>query len=203
MIDRLRSLYTGNQEFTDLLESAISNRDMLSMDSERRKRPNFSYLAKHCGKILSRDDSANCAMLELGGWDTHNNQAQRLNRQFKILDDGLAELKLALGDTWKHTVVMVTTEFGRTVAVNGTKGTDHGTGSTMFMLGGAVKGKQVLGQWPGLAKANLYEGRDLMPTSDVRSWMASVLYQHWNVSLANIEKIFPDVKPIAQAIIRA
>jgi uncharacterized protein (DUF1501 family) len=203
LLDRLRSLYTGNEEFSDLLESAVTNRDMLDMDDQKRNRPNFSYLAKNCGELLSRNDSANCAMLELGGWDTHNSQALRLNRQFGILDDGLGELKNALGDTWKDTVVIVTTEFGRTVAINGTKGTDHGTGSAMFMLGGAVKGKQVLGTWPGLAKDKLYEKRDLMPTTDVRSWMASILHQHWDLPLDKIAQIFPDVKPIAQAIVKA
>ncbi|WP_158970090.1 DUF1501 domain-containing protein [Paraglaciecola sp. L3A3] len=203
LIARLRSLYAGNKEFSGLLESAVNNRDMLDMDGETRARPNFSYLAKNCGELLSRDDSANCAMLELGGWDTHNNQQQRLNRQFSMLDNGLAELKNALGDTWQDTVVLVTTEFGRTVAVNGTKGTDHGTGSTMFMLGGAVKGKQVLGQWPGLAKESLFEERDLTPTTDVRSWMASVLHQHWNLPLDKIAKVFPDVEPAAQAIVKA
>ncbi|MCF2946602.1 DUF1501 domain-containing protein [Paraglaciecola aquimarina] len=202
-LDRLRSLYAGNEEFSNLLESAIMNRDMLDMDERSRAKPNFSYLAKNCGEILNKEDSAQCAMLELGGWDTHNNQATRLNRQFDILDKGLAELKQALGDTWKDTVVIVTTEFGRTVAVNGTKGTDHGTGSTMFLLGGAVKGQQVFGDWPGLAKEQLFEERDLMPTTDVRSWMASVLHQHWNMSLENIAYIFPDVQPIAQAIIKA
>lgn len=203
LLDRLRSLYAGNEEFSDLLESAVTNRDMLDMGDQKRNRPNFSYLAKNCGELLSRDNSANCAMLELGGWDTHNSQALRLNRQFGILDDGLGELKKALGDTWKDTVVIVTTEFGRTVAINGTKGTDHGTGSAMFMLGGAVKGKQVLGTWPGLAKDKLYEERDLMPTTDVRSWMASILHQHWNLPLDKISQIFPDVKPIAQAIVKA
>ncbi|MGJ8682147.1 DUF1501 domain-containing protein [Paraglaciecola sp.] len=203
LLDRLRSLYKGNDEFSTLLEDAILNRDMLDMDERSRARPNFSYLAKNCGEILSKDGSAHCAMLELGGWDTHNNQAARLNRQFDILDKGLGELKAALGDTWKDTVVMVTTEFGRTVAINGTKGTDHGTGSTMFMVGGAVKGQQVLGDWPGLSKEKLFEGRDLMPTSDVRSWMASVLHQHWNLSLDDIAKVFPDVKPIAHAIVKA
>lgn len=203
LLDRLRNLYRGNDEFSEMLEGAISNRDMLDMDERRRSKPNFSYLAKNCGEILSKDNSANCAMLELGGWDTHNNQVARLNRQFKILDEGLAELKTALGDTWKNTVVIVTTEFGRTVAINGTKGTDHGTGSTLFMLGGAVKGQQVLGQWPGLSKDKLFEERDLMPTTDVRSWMASVLHQHWDMSLDQISQVFPDVTPISRAVVKA
>ncbi|GAC13081.1 DUF1501 domain-containing protein [Aliiglaciecola lipolytica] len=203
LIDRLRTLYAGNEEFSGLLESAVTNRDMLEMNGKDRTRANFSYLAKQCGELLNRDNSANCAMLELNGWDTHNNQFSRLSRQFEILDNGLGELKTGLGESWNKTVVIVTTEFGRTVAINGTKGTDHGTGSAMFLLGGAIKGKQVLGKWPGLKKEHLFANRDLMPTTDVRSWMASVLHQHWGLSLADLNNVFPDVTPIAQSIVKS
>jgi uncharacterized protein (DUF1501 family) len=203
LLSRLRALYQQDKEFTQLLETAVTNRDNLAMSEKGKAKPDFSYLAQHCGELLSRDDSANCAMLELGGWDTHNNQSARLNGQLGILDSGLGELKDSLGKVWKDTVVIVTTEFGRTVAVNGTKGTDHGTGSAMFLLGGAVKGQQVLGDWPGLAPKNLYQNRDLMPTSDVRSWMASILHQHWGLSLTQLNQVFPDVQPIAQVLVKS
>jgi uncharacterized protein (DUF1501 family) len=203
LLSRLKALCQQDKEFTQLLEKAVSNRDNLAMSENGKAKPDFSYLAQHCGELLSRDDSANCAMLELGGWDTHNNQSARLNRQLGILDSGLGELKNALGNVWKDTVVIVTTEFGRTVKENGTKGTDHGTGSAMFLLGGAVKGQQVLGEWPGLASKNLYQNRDLMPTSDVRSWMATILHQHWGLSLNQLKQVFPDVLPVAQALVKS
>jgi uncharacterized protein (DUF1501 family) len=201
LLGRLRKLYANNQEFSELLESAITSRDMLEMNEQKRKRPDFSYLAAQCGELLNLDESASCAMLELGGWDTHNNQVGRLNRQFKILDEGLAQLKESLGEAWKDTVVLVTTEFGRTVKINGTKGTDHGTGAAMFILGGAVKGKQVLGEWPGLSDSQLFENRDLMPTTDVRSWKASVLHQHWGLSAEQLLRVFPDVKPMLKTVV--
>ncbi|MFA3790041.1 DUF1501 domain-containing protein [Aliiglaciecola sp. SL4] len=202
LIERMRFLYAENSEFLMMLEDAVKNRDMLAMNNKSRARANFSYLARHCGELLSRNDSANCAMLELNGWDTHSNQANRMDRQFDILDKGLAELKTGLAATWKNTVVMVTTEFGRTVAINGTKGTDHGTASAMFLLGGALKGKRVLGQWPGLSEQQRFAGRDLMPTSDVRSWIATVLQQHWGLSFDNLANVFPGIKPLSERLIK-
>ena len=130
-------------------------------------------------------------MLEVGGWDTHNNQASRLTRQLSDLDNGIAALQQELGDYWKNTVVMIATEFGRTAKENGTGGTDHGTGGAMFMLGGAVNGGMVLGEWPGLKQEQLFKGRDLMPTTSTFSWIATVLQQHWQLSNDDIAKVFP------------
>lgn len=201
LLERLVSLYEEDTEFGKLLKQSVENRDKLSMNDKSRKRPRFPLLAKRCGELLSQSRTAQCAMLEMNGWDTHNSQITRLNRQFGLLDEGLQELKTALGEQWRNTVVIVTSEFGRTVAMNGTQGTDHGTGSAAFFLGGAIKGKRVLGDWPGLAPENLYENRDLMPTSDVRSWIASVLHQHWGLSVAQLKQVFPDVLPVTQVLI--
>jgi uncharacterized protein (DUF1501 family) len=100
-----------------------------------------------------------------------------------------------LGDAWKQTAVLIATEFGRTVAVNGTRGTDHGTGACAFLVGGAVKGGRVIADWPGLASNNLYEGRDLKPTMDLRSVCKGVLAEHLNVSETQLESsIFPESK---------
>jgi uncharacterized protein (DUF1501 family) len=118
-------------------------------------------------------------MLELGGWDTHNNQAARLKRQLSELDQGLEQLKKGLKDQWQNTVVIVATEFGRTAKENGTGGTDHGTASAMSLAGCAVKGGEVLGDWPGLKNSQLFEQRDLMPTTNTFSWMAGVVNHHW------------------------
>ena len=98
-----------------------------------------------------------------------------------------------LGPTWSDTVVAVVTEFGRTVRVNGTRGTDHGTATAAILLGGAVNGGQVLADWPGLGKSDLYEGRDLMPTADVRSLFKGVLADHLGISAGLLDRsVFPD-----------
>jgi uncharacterized protein (DUF1501 family) len=104
----------------------------------------------------------------------------------------LRTLKESLGPVWRKTVVLVATEFGRTAAINGTRGTDHGTGAAAFLLGGAVNGGRVIADWPGLSRANLLENRDLKPTRDLRSVMKGVLHDHLGVASAALDaKVFP------------
>jgi uncharacterized protein (DUF1501 family) len=114
------------------------------------------------------------------------------------LDQALRSLKDALGPVWAHTTVLIATEFGRTAALNGTRGTDHGTGAAAFLLGGAVRGGRVLADWPGLSQTALYEGRDLRPTLDLRSVMKSVLRDHLLVPRRALdEQVFPDSRAVA------
>lgn len=201
-LSRLSNLYENDKQFSHWLKDAITSGELMgNAENKGKPSPNFEYLAEKCGTILTNNPNASCAMLEMGGWDTHNSQVNRLNRQFTELDNGILALKNALGSTWKDTVVIVTTEFGRTVAVNGTKGTDHGTGAAMFIVGGAVDGGKVLGQWPGLAAESLYENRDLMPTTDVRSWIAAVLQQHLQINHDKILTIFPSVESAKTSVI--
>ena len=94
------------------------------------------------------------------------------------LDGALAEFEGGLGDRWKDTVIVVATEFGRTARINGTDGTDHGTGTIALLAGGAVSGGRVISDWPGLKAANLYENRDLKPTTDLRGVIKGVLRDH-------------------------
>jgi uncharacterized protein (DUF1501 family) len=103
-------------------------------------------------------------MIETGGWDTHSGQDGRLAAQLRALDTLLASLRDGLGPVWNQTTVLIATEFGRTAAVNGTGGTDHGTGSVAMLVGGAVKGGRVMADWPGLQQNQLFESRDLRPT---------------------------------------
>jgi uncharacterized protein (DUF1501 family) len=89
-------------------------------------------------------------------------------------------------------VVLVATEFGRTAAQNGTRGTDHGTGTVAFLLGGGVRGGRVIADWPGLAPASLYQGRDLRPTTDLRSVAKTILRDHMGVAASYIDtEVFP------------
>ncbi|MEH6548869.1 MAG: DUF1501 domain-containing protein [Pseudomonadales bacterium] len=103
---------------------------------------------------------------------------------------------------WDNTVVIVASEFGRTVAENGTRGTDHGTGGVMFLAGGAVQGGKVLGEWLGLAKADLFDNRDLRPTSDTREWMAATLHQHWQLNESQLNDVFPGITPKETRLIK-
>jgi uncharacterized protein (DUF1501 family) len=128
--------------------------------------------------------------MEATGWDTHANQGAEQGQLFTRLTDldkAIESLRTEMGSVWQNTVVMVATEFGRTVAINGTRGTDHGTATAAFLVGGAVNGGKVIADWPGLANNNLYQGRDLQPTLDLRSVFKGVLATHMGVSESVLE----------------
>ena len=166
----------------------------------------FAPLAGAAGKLLAAEEGPRIAALEMLGWDTHVAQGTtqgRLYENLAGLADGFDALAQNLGAAWKHTVVIATTEFGRTVAVNGTNGTDHGTGTVMFVLGGAVKGGRIYGDWPGLAQ--LEENRDLRVATDSRSIAKGILRDSLGIDAAGLAKVFPDataVKP-AEGLLRA
>ena len=147
------------------------------------------------GKILSDPKGPRICTIELGGWDTHAQQGVDkgiLANNFAALDAGFGAMKEALGEHWKKTVVVAATEFGRTVAQNGTAGTDHGTASCVFVLGGAVNGGRVLGQWPGLGSSQLYQNRDLRPTTDLRQIAKAVLTEHLKLPSGDVDaRVFP------------
>jgi uncharacterized protein (DUF1501 family) len=165
----------------------------------------FPALCASAARLLAATDGPRFAAMELGGWDTHANQAQRLPSVLKQLDDGLVALRAGLGEAWRQTAVLVVTEFGRTVRENGTFGTDHGTGTVAFVLGGNVAGGRVAGNWPGLAQHRLFENRDLQPTTDVRAVAKGVLAQHIGLDAAALAKVFPDSQmvPAARGLLRA
>jgi uncharacterized protein (DUF1501 family) len=160
----------------------------------------FIGLMTAAAKFLSQPDGERIAMVEIGGWDTHVNQAgafSPLSTNLTTLDKGLAALKAGLGAAWKDTAVVIISEFGRTVAMNGTQGTDHGTAGAVFVVGGAIKGGRVLADWPGLKPANLYQARDLMPTTDFRSIANGVLRDHMGLHDAQqLAAVFPSKSPI-------
>jgi uncharacterized protein (DUF1501 family) len=155
----------------------------------------YTEVVRAAANFLRRDDGPQIAVFDATGWDTHANEggAQgQLAARLGALDAGLRTLKDQLGDTWKDTAVLIATEFGRTAAINGTRGTDHGTGAAAFLLGGAVEGGRVMVDWPGLSLSALYEGRDLKPTLDMRAVMKGVLSEHLHVpSTALEEDVFP------------
>jgi uncharacterized protein (DUF1501 family) len=156
----------------------------------------YTETVRTAAGFLRREDGPAVAVFDTTGWDTHFNEggAQgQLRSRLAVLDQGLATLKESLAEVWPRTVVLLATEFGRTAAANGTRGTDHGTGSAAFLLGGAVAGGRVLADWPGLSARALYQQRDLAPTLDLRSVMKSVLHDHLQIDKRTLDsEVFPD-----------
>lgn len=156
----------------------------------------FLTMAKLAGKWLSDANGPRIATLELGGWDTHVQQGTeggRMATNLKLFARGIESLKQELGPAWSKTVILAMTEFGRTARPNGNRGTDHGTASTTFLFGGALKGGRVVHQWPSLAEDDLYQNRDLRPTIDVRAIVKGVLADHFGISVAALnQKIYPN-----------
>ena len=156
----------------------------------------MKLVARGAAKLMSADDGPRIAALAFDGWDTHANEGGPVGRLAQLLgglDGALAEFETGMGARWRDTVIVVATEFGRTARINGTAGTDHGTGTVALLAGGAVKGGRVIADWPGLKPANLFEGRDLAPTSDLRAVMKGVLHDHLGLAERVLaEQVFPD-----------
>ncbi|MCK6449593.1 MAG: DUF1501 domain-containing protein [Alphaproteobacteria bacterium] len=186
---------------------AQSFADQVMNDGQRMNQPpgpgrqQFRQAAQAAGRMLAAANGPRIAALDLGGWDTHANQGAvrgRLAQALATLAEGVVDIAEGLGAAWRETAVLVATEFGRTVAVNGTGGTDHGTGGAAFLIGGAVAGGRVLADWPGLAPGRLYDGRDLVPTLDLRSVAKSVLIDHLGLPPKTVEtRVFPDSRAAA------
>jgi uncharacterized protein (DUF1501 family) len=143
--------------------------------------------------FMQEDAATDLVAISLDGFDTHANQAGALNRRLAYLDALLGGLQSGLGAGWRDTVVLVVTEFGRTARINGTLGTDHGTASTALLLGGGLKPGGIIGDWPTLQEARLFENRDLAPTADLRSLFKGVLAEHMGVDRRALDTtVFPD-----------
>jgi uncharacterized protein (DUF1501 family) len=144
----------------------------------------FAEAAGAAAKFLASPDGPRIGALALDGWDTHVNEGAvngRLAGLLGALDGAIAAIKTNMGDAWGETVVTLITEFGRTARVNGNEGTDHGTGTVALLAGGALKGGRVIADWPGLKDSDLYERRDLKPTTDLRTVLKGVLKDHLRV----------------------
>jgi uncharacterized protein (DUF1501 family) len=157
-------------------------------------------VARGAAKLMAADDGPRIAALAFDGWDTHANEGGPVGRLAQLLsglDGALAEFESGLGGRWRDSVVVIATEFGRTARINGTDGTDHGTGTIALLAGGAVKGGRVISDWPGLKPASLYEGRDLAPTTDLRAVIKGVLHDHLGLGERVLaETVFPDSAPV-------
>jgi uncharacterized protein (DUF1501 family) len=200
-LQRIADLYSTDPYFASRLQSALAADEVAGkggegMSAGRRDPLNaLGPVAAAAGKFLAAADGPRIAVLEASGWDTHANQgAERgqLANRLRGLDQALNGLRTSLGPAWARSAVLVVTEFGRTVAVNGTAGTDHGTATCAFLAGGAVAGGRVATDWPGLANSALYDGRDLRPTTDLRSILKGVLATHLGAAESGLEEqVFP------------
>ena len=186
---RLASLYgETDQELARLLTEGLETDKMMAgtpFDVEKGPARAFRILANGAGKLLAKEDGPRLATISYEGWDTHVQEGAdngRLAKNLAALDVSLDDLARTLGPAWNDTVVAVVTEFGRTAWGNGGGGTDHGTATTAFLLGGAVKGGRIIADWPGLRKADLQDGRDLKPTTDLRAVLKGVLRDHLGLS---------------------
>jgi uncharacterized protein (DUF1501 family) len=168
-----------------------------------------SGVARMAATLMRSEGGPQVAVLEASGWDTHANQGGfkgALAQRLAGLDEAVRALAEELGPLWLQTAVLVVTEFGRTAAMNGTRGTDHGTGGCAFLAGGAVRGGRVIADWPGLARTALLDNRDLRPTLDLRSIFKAVLHEHLHVDAKTLAtRIFPDSSgaPPLQGLMRA
>jgi uncharacterized protein (DUF1501 family) len=156
------------------------------------------------GALIGAASGPRIAVLSAGGWDTHSDEGAAQGQLAGVLgqlDLGIADFKTAVGAAWANTVVVMATEFGRTVHVNGDSGTDHGVGTVALLAGGAVNGGRVFGDWPGIAQGQLLDASDLRPTTDLRSVFKGILRDHIGVgtNLLNTS-IFPSSATDAPAL---
>jgi uncharacterized protein (DUF1501 family) len=196
-------LYAGNDKQSQAYRQGREARTELvaDMSTEQQMADNgappantLPALADRLAGLMTKDRHVRLAFASLGGWDTHVNQgnhAGQLAGRLKPLGDGLAALAQGLGPDWNNTVVIVISEFGRTVHENGNRGTDHGHGNAIWVMGGRVNGGKVYGEWPGLATAQLYQGRDLSVTTDYRHVLSMIIERHLRLPDAAMATIFP------------
>lgn len=199
---RIRELYENTDPLLAArLMDALNARELTAdtvreQGMGRRGGQAVAPLATAAARFLAADDGPRIAVIDVGGWDTHANQGAaqgQLANRLRALDTGLETLRTELGAHWQDTSVLIVTEFGRTAAVNGTRGTDHGTAGAAFLAGGAIKGGRVVADWPGLAARDLHEGRDLRATLDLRAVCKTLLAEQFGISDRALEnEVFPN-----------
>jgi len=188
----LERLYKSDELFANSAKTAFE----ISQKMDNAMSPARANKAKSLASFAADrlNEETRIAAFSIGGWDTHRNQNNSLPRALKELSDAILTLKTGLKNNWQKTTILAMTEFGRTVRENGSTGTDHGTGGLMIMAGGAINGGKIYGKWPGLSEQDLYQGRDLLPTADARSYAASAIADLFSISNSSLENlIFPEL----------
>ena len=217
MLARLADLYSKDDWFSARLSEAVQTEKLAdgavmgeTAAVMRAAAPDrVNAVTRMAANLMRSEGGPEVAVIEATGWDTHANQGGAkgiLAQRLAGLDKALRSLADELGPLWQKTAVLVVTEFGRTAAMNGTRGTDHGTGGCAFLTGGAVRGGRVLADWPGLSRTALLDGRDLRPTLDLRSVFKGVLDEHLHIDAKSLAgRVFPDsngARPL-QGLLRA
>ena len=179
-----------------LSDAAMADGAALAAPGIAGVRAYFAEAAGTAARFLAKPDGPRVGAIGFIGWDTHINEGAasgQLANLLGALDGALAAIETNMGGAWRETVVAVITEFGRTARINGTNGTDHGTGTVAFLAGGALRGGRVIADWPGLKQAQLHEERDLKPTTDLRAVLKGLLRDHLRVDeRALASTVFPD-----------
>lgn len=187
-------------EAVDVVENAEGVMGKVQTEGMLASEKSMVETATGAARLLASAGGPRLASLSFNGWDTHAREGGaegRLANLLAGLDQAIASMKSNLGPAWSDTVIMIVTEFGRTVHVNGSFGTDHGTATVAFLVGGAIAGKRVIADWPGLGSSQLYEGRDLKPTTDLRSVFKGVARDHLGVSESVLSSsVFPGSEAI-------
>lgn len=189
--DPLSQAYQTGSKAREIVISELSHEMKVSARGAKQVNA-FVDDAAEVAKLMVGNAKTQLAFMQIAGWDSHVNQNMLLERLLPSLGKGLATLTRGLEPIFDDTVIVVMSEFGRTVRENGNKGTDHGYGNAMWLLGGAVRGGKVYGEWLGLDSAALFENRDLPVTTDFREILASILQQHLSVPGDRLGQIFPN-----------
>jgi uncharacterized protein (DUF1501 family) len=191
----LMDLYKDDPLLAPALASGLTA-DSMAMTAEGGtpiKRNDVKALGETIGKLITAEGGPDVVAISLDGFDTHAGQRAQLKNRLTAPDQLFAGLKSGLGPAWQDTAVVMATEFGRTARVNGTGGTDHGTASTLILAGGALKPGGIVGDWPTLEAAKLFENRDLAPTLEVRAVFKGLLRDHLGVDRDRLDTVvFPD-----------
>ncbi len=201
LAQRLLALYASRDPAlhdnlaSGLASTRIAGNDAMNPRGRMDRPEGMVQAAQGAARLLAAEDGPRIAALAFDGWDTHVNEGGATGRLAQLLgglDGAIGALRDGLGSAWADTTVLAVTEFGRTAHINGTVGTDHGTGTVAFLAGGAVKGGRVLADWPGLKPNQLFEGRDLAPTTDLRAIIKGALNVQWGLSEAALASdVFP------------
>ncbi|MBW8783952.1 MAG: DUF1501 domain-containing protein [Novosphingobium sp.] len=201
LLQRVGMLYSADPQLHPLWQEALQTR---AMAGDAGSGPGAAATGTLAASLMAGPQGARVAMIETGGWDTHTGQRGRLAVQLKGLDAMLAAFRTGMGAEWADTLVVVATEFGRTAAINGTGGTDHGTAAAAMLLGGTVAGGRMVTDWPGLAPPQLYENRDLRPTRSLDAAIAGAVAAHFGLDPARtMRTLFPgdNAKPAEGLIV--
>lgn len=197
--ERLMQLYEHQDPELAGVFAAGMELDAMTMGTNAAvtdRRNAYGQIANGTANLLLEPEGPRIAVLSLDGWDTHTNQGSEDGRLAGLLgafDEGLEILSEGIAPIWEKTAIVAITEFGRTARGNGNDGTDHGTGTVAFLLGGAIDGGRVISDWPGLSVTALLDGRDLNPTIDLRSVLKGLLRDHLGLSdTALAAHVFPE-----------